>query len=77
MGAIRASINQALLDGETKNAQARRTWKGKEKMNNEFKPKKSLIQHMKPRALRRLNIRGLTRESTPTIRKETIQRNIV
>ena len=39
MGALRASTNQALLVGETKNAQERRKQKGKEKKNIEFKPK--------------------------------------
>ena len=39
MGALRASPNQALLAGETRNAQARRKQKGKEKINTEFEPK--------------------------------------
>ena len=39
MGSLRASTNQALLAGETKNAQARRKQKGKEKRNTEFEPK--------------------------------------
>ena len=39
MGSLRASPNQALLVGETKNAQARRKQKGKEKRNTEFEPK--------------------------------------
>ena len=39
MGALRASLNQSLLDGETKNAQARRKQKGKKKRNTEFEPK--------------------------------------
>ena len=39
MGALRASPNEALLDEETRNAQARRKLKGKEKRNNEFEPK--------------------------------------
>ena len=39
MGSLRASPNQALLDGETKNMQAlRRKQKGKEKKNIEFEP---------------------------------------
>ena len=33
----------------------------------------SFIQHMKPQALGRTNIRGLTRKNDLTIRKETIQ----
>ena len=39
MGALGASPNQALLVGETKNAQIRRKHKGKEKRNTEFEPK--------------------------------------
>ena len=39
MGSIRASPNQALLASETRNAQARRKHKGKEKINIEFEPK--------------------------------------
>ena len=39
MGSIRASPNQALLDGETRNVQAIRKQKSKEKRNTEFKPK--------------------------------------
>ena len=39
MGALRASPNQSLLAGETKNAQTRRKQKGKEKRNIEFEPK--------------------------------------
>ena len=39
MGALRASPNQALLASETRNAQARSTQKGKEKINTEFEPK--------------------------------------
>ena len=39
MGALRASPNQALLASETRNAQARRKHKGKEKINIEFEPK--------------------------------------
>ena len=39
MGALRASSNQALLTGETRNAQARRKQKGKEKIHIEFEPK--------------------------------------
>ena len=39
MGALRASPNQALLAGETRNAQARRKQKAKEKRNIEFEPK--------------------------------------
>ena len=39
MGALRASPNQALLAGETRNAQSRRKQKGKEKRNTEFEPK--------------------------------------
>ena len=40
MGALRASTNQALLAWETKNVQARRKQKCKEKKNIEFEPKK-------------------------------------
>ena len=39
MGSLRAPPNQALLDGETRNVQARRKKKGKEKRNTEFEPK--------------------------------------
>ena len=39
MGALNASKNQYLLVGETKNAQARRKHKRKDKRNTEFKPK--------------------------------------
>ena len=39
MGAPRASPNQALLAGETRNAQERRKHKGKDKRNIEFYPK--------------------------------------
>ena len=39
MGALRSSPNQALLVGETRNVQARRKQKGKEKRNIEFEPK--------------------------------------
>ena len=39
MGDLRASPNQALLADETKNAQARRKHKCKEKRNTEFEPK--------------------------------------
>ena len=39
MGAFRASPNQALLVGETRNVQARRKQKGKEKRNTKFEPK--------------------------------------
>ena len=39
MGALRASPNQALLVGETKNAQARRKQEEKEKKNTEFEPR--------------------------------------
>ena len=39
MVALRASPNQDLLDGETKNVQVRRKKKGKEKMNTKFKLK--------------------------------------
>ena len=39
MGALRASPNQTLLAGETRNAQARRKQKGKEERNTEFEPK--------------------------------------
>ena len=39
MGDLKASTNQALLDGETKNVQERRKQKGKEKRNTEFEPK--------------------------------------
>ena len=39
MGALRASPNQALLAGETRNAQGRRKQKGKQKRNIEFEPK--------------------------------------
>ena len=36
MGALRASPNQTLLAGETKNAQSRRKKKGKENNNTKF-----------------------------------------
>ena len=39
MGALKASKNQALLDGETKNAQEKGKQKGKEKKKSDFKPK--------------------------------------
>ena len=39
--------------------------------------RKSSIHQMKPHALRRINIRYLTRASVPTIRKETIERKVV
>ena len=39
MGSLKSSPNQALLVGETKNAQARRKQKGKEKRNTEFEYK--------------------------------------
>ena len=39
MGALKASKNQALLAGETKNAQTRGKHKGKEKKDIVFKPK--------------------------------------
>ena len=39
MGALRASPNQSLLAGETRDAQERRKQKGKEKKNIEFEPK--------------------------------------
>ena len=39
MGALRASPNQSLLDGEARNPQERRKQKGKEKRNTEFEPK--------------------------------------
>ena len=39
MGPLKSSPSQALLAGETKNAQARRKHKGKEKRNTEFEPK--------------------------------------
>ena len=39
MGALKASPNQALLAGETRNAQTRMKHKGKEKGNTEFEPK--------------------------------------
>ena len=39
MKALRASTNQTLLVGETKNMQERRKQKGKDKRNTEFKPK--------------------------------------
>ena len=38
MGFIKASTNQAILDGETRNAQARRKQKGKEKRKTKFEP---------------------------------------
>ena len=47
----------------------------KETLNSNLN--ESLIQQMKPRALRRANIRGLTRASTTIVRKETIQRKVV
>ena len=78
MGVIRASTNQALLVGETNNAEARRKQKGKDKRNIKFKRlKKILIQKMNPHALRSTNIRVLIRESAPIVRKETIQRKVV
>ena len=39
MEALRASPNQALLAGETRNAQVKRKQKGKYKRNIEFEPK--------------------------------------
>ena len=39
MGAHTTSTNQAPLDGETRNSQARRKQKGKQKRNTEFEPK--------------------------------------
>ena len=39
MGALRASPNQSLFAGETKNAQTRRKQKGKEKRNSGFELK--------------------------------------
>ena len=39
MGALRASPNQAPLNGETRNAQVSRKHKGKEKRNTKFEPK--------------------------------------
>ena len=39
MGSLRATIKQALLDGETKNAQARRNQKAQDKRNTDFEPK--------------------------------------
>ena len=39
MGSLRTSPNLALLASETRNAQARRKQKGKEKRNTEFEPK--------------------------------------
>ena len=42
MEAIRASTNQALLVGETINAQSRRNHKGKEKRNTKVEPKEEL-----------------------------------
>ena len=39
MGALIASPNQAILAGETMNAQARRKNKGKEKINIDYEPK--------------------------------------
>ena len=39
MRALRASPNEALLAGETRNVQARRNWEGKENKNTEFEPK--------------------------------------
>ena len=39
MGALRASLNQAILAGETRNMQERRKHKSKEKRNTEFEPK--------------------------------------
>ena len=44
MWSLRASPNQALLDGETKNVEARRKKKGKEKRNTECKPKEDYDQ---------------------------------
>ena len=60
------------MDGEEKDEKERGKWKGKEKRNIEFELKKSLIHQKKPQDLRRTNIRGLTRASAPTVRKETI-----
>ena len=40
MGVLRASPNQDLLDGETKNAQAKGKKKGKDKRNTVFEPNK-------------------------------------
>ena len=39
MVSLIATIKQTLLDGETKNAQARGNQKGNDKRNTEFKPK--------------------------------------
>ena len=39
MGSLKASKNQALLDGERKNAQAKGKQKGKDKNNSDIKPK--------------------------------------
>ena len=39
MGALKASPNQALLAHGTRNAQAKRKHKGKDKRNTEFEPK--------------------------------------
>ena len=39
MGSLRSATNQVLLVGDTKNAQARRKWKGNDKRNTEFEPK--------------------------------------
>ena len=79
MGAIVSSTNHDLLVGETTNAKPRRNHKGKDKRNIEFKPKEEFdpSDGSNSKALRRKNIIGLTRASAPTIRKETIHRNIV
>ena len=39
MGTLVSSLNQSLLDGGKTNEKARRKQEGKEKRNNEFKPK--------------------------------------
>ena len=39
MGVLKTSKNQVLLAGETKNAQEKGKWKGKEKRYTKFEPK--------------------------------------
>ena len=77
MGSLRASLNKYLLDGYTKNAQERRKQKGKDKRNTVFESKEEFDLTDEASIFNKVKFIGLTRESAPTVRKETIQRKVV
>ena len=72
MGALKASKNQDLLAGETKNAQAKVKNKGKEKKNTDFKPKEKQNPSEGASGSKKTSTKSLTRLSCHIAREGII-----